>query len=215
MIGIVSINFLLALGWAHLTYKPFKGVSIVRAIIVTPMLFIPAAACVIWNMLYQPEVGLINHILEFIGFKRIPFLSNSQTALLAVMITDIWGWTPFVYLILLAGLQSLPKEPFEAAELDGASSLQKFRYITLPMLKGTILIALLIKAVDTFKCVEYPWIMTKGGPGDASMILGTLIYRTAFVEIHLGLASAMAGIFFLLSLFLTVIILYYYIKRGI
>lgn len=212
MIGIVSINFLLGFGFALLTYRPFKGVSLIRSIIVTPMLFIPAAASIIWNMLYQPQVGLINHMIDAIGLERIGFLGKSSTAFPAVMVTDIWGWTPFVYLILVAGLQTLPNEPFEAADLDGASSFQKFRHLTLPMMRSIILIAILIKCVDTFRSVDYVWIMTRGGPGSSSMILGALAYRTAFIEVHLGLASTIAVIFFLLSLFLTVLVMYFYMR---
>jgi len=213
MIGVVVVNFILGFGLAMLTYKPFRGVSIIRTIIITPMLFIPAAASVIWAMMFQPEVGLINHILEYVGIGRIAFLGKSDTAMLSVMFVDIWGWTPFVYLILTAGLQSLPNEPFESAELDGASSIQTLRYVTLPMLRPIILIAFLIKAIDTFRAFDYVWIMTRGGPGYASMILAALAYRTAFIEVHFGRSSAIAVVFFVLSLILTALIIYYYTRR--
>jgi multiple sugar transport system permease protein len=214
MIGVVVVNFALGMGFALLTYKPFRGVSILRTIILLPMLFIPAAAAVIWALLYDPTFGLINHIIEAVGGTAIAFLGKSDTAMSAVMVTDIWGWTPFVYLIIVAGLQGLPAAPFEAAEIDGASTFQKFRRLTLPMLRPVLLIALLIKAIDTFRAFDYIWIMTGGGPGDASMILTPLAYRDAFANVQFGHGSAIAVIFFLLSLILTSAFLYIYLKTG-
>jgi multiple sugar transport system permease protein len=214
MIGVVAINFALGMGFALLTYKPFRGVSLLRTIILLPMLFIPAAAAVIWALLYDPLFGLINHILEAIGLNAVAFLGMTSTAMPAVMITDIWGWTPFVYLIIVAGLQGLPVAPFEAAEIDGASSFQKFRRLTIPMLRPVLLIAVLIKAIDTFRAFDYVWIMTGGGPGDNSMLLTPLAYRAAFMEVQFGHGSAIAVVFFLLSLALTVVFLHFYLRGS-
>ena len=214
MVGVVAANFALGMGFALLTYKPFKGVSVLRTIILLPMLFIPAAAAVIWALLYDPNLGLINHIIESVGLQEVAFLGRSSTAMAAVMVTDVWGWTPFVYLILLAGLHGLPVAPFEAAEIDGASSFQKFRRLTIPMLRPVMMIAVLIKAIDTFRAFDYVWIMTGGGPGEASMILSPLAYRAAFTEVQFGHGSAIAVVFFLLSLTLTVAFLYVYLRGG-
>jgi len=214
MVGVVAVNFGLGMGFALLTYKPFKGVSLLRTIILLPMLFIPASAAVIWALLYDPLFGLINHILEAIGLNAVAFLGVTSTAMPAVMVTDIWGWTPFVYLIIVAGLQGLPAAPFEAAEIDGASSFQKFRRLTIPMLRPVLLIAVLIKAIDTFRAFDYIWIMTGGGPGDASMLLTPLAYRAAFSMVQFGHGSAIAAVFFLLSLALTVPFLWVYLRGG-
>jgi multiple sugar transport system permease protein len=214
MVGVVAVNFVLGMGFALLTYKPFRGVSLLRTIILLPMLFIPAAAAVIWALLYDPLFGLVNHLLEAVGLNAVAFLGIASTAMPAVMVTDIWGWTPFVYLIIVAGLQGLPTGPFEAAEIDGASSFQKFRRLTIPMLRPVLLIAVLIKAIDTFRAFDYIWIMTGGGPGDTSMLLTPLAYRAAFMNVQFGHGSAIAVVFFLLSLVLTVAFLYFYLRGS-
>lgn len=197
--GVVVMNFLIGLGFAFLTYKGGKGSGVLRTILILPMLFIPAAGANAWALMLSEEMGLINNILSFLGLPRKMWLASPMNALLAVMITDIWSWTPFVYLILLAALQSLPREPLEAAEIDGASWFQKLGYITLPMMKPAIIITLIIKGVDTFRTFDYIWIMTRGGPGNSTQVLSTLIFMQAFQNFRFGRASTMSTIALLLA----------------
>lgn len=196
---VVGANFLIGMGFALLTYKEVRGVKILRIILIVPMLFIPAAAAITWALLYDEEIGLINHFLKFIGLGSRMWLASGKTGFPAVMITDVWAWTPFVYLILLAGLQSLPQEPFEAAEIDGASSLQKFCYVTLPMMKPAVTVAIIMKSLDTFRTFVYMWIMTRGGPGDSTQVLSTLIFAKAFRHFRYGIGSSMGVITVLLA----------------
>lgn len=198
-IGVVGADFLIGMGFALLTYKRFKGVKIVRTILTIPMLFIPAAAGITWTLLYNEDIGVINIFLRSIGLKGKMWLAFSNSALPAIMITDIWAWTPFMYLILLAGLQSLPLSPFEAAKVEGASSFQRFWYLTLPMLKPVITIGIIIKSLDTFRTFVYVWVMTRGGPGDASQVLSTLIYRKIFMDFNFGFGSSMAVVAFIFA----------------
>lgn len=190
----VSASFVLGLGAALLTTAVEEAFSrraatAVRQIAVLPMIFIPAAAGVMWSFAYTEHYGWVNHLLALAGLPTYPWLV-SPAAFYLVMLTDVWGWTPFMYLILLAGLQTLPREPLEAARVDGAGNWQTFWHVVLPMLRPVILIALTIKTLDTYRAFDYLWIMTQGGPGTASTTLTVATYKTAFMELRLGKASA-------------------------
>jgi len=209
----VGAGFFIAMGMALLVNMGFKGARVLRVIAITPMLLMPAAAGVIWVMLYNFDFGMINHILEFLGLSRQAFLATPKQAFYAVVITDIWGWSPFLFLIFLAGLESLPVEPLEAATIDGASVLQRFWYITLPLLKPVIVIGLLIKALDTFRAFDYMWVMTRGGPGNASQIISTIAYRSAFRIFKYGLGASMSVVSLVFSLIMTLILIKLLIAR--
>jgi len=209
---VVTANFFIGLGFAVLTYNISKGKYLVRTLLVLPMLFIPASAALLWRYLYHYDFGFINVMLSTLGFPRVPFLTDPNIAIYAIMVTDIWAWTPIVYLILLAGLESLPREPLEAAEVDGASSLNKYIYIILPMMKRTIITAITLKAIDTFRAFDYVWIMTKGGPGGSSDILSTYIYKFPFLHGRFGEAAS-GGLIGLLVI-LPLIIFFILLTRG-
>lgn len=202
MAFVIFCNFWLGMALALITYREFRGSKILRAIFLSPMLFIPAASADIWILMYDKRYGLINHFLEVLGFSRRMFLAEPAIALWCVMIADIWAWTPFMYIILLAGLQTIPKEPLEAAELDGASPVRKFFYVTLPLMKPVVAVGLVIKALDTFKTFTYVWVMTAGGPGYSTMVLTPLIFKVSFEQFKFGYGAAHAVIAFLCSLVL-------------
>lgn len=194
----VSVSFAIGLGMALLTIALADAFSerfgrAFRHIVIAPMIFIPAAAGVMWAFAYTEHYGWVNHILLVLGFKPYPWMV-SDAAFYLIMVTDIWGWTPFVYLILLAALQSLPQEPIEAARVDGANAWQVFRHVTFPLLKPVIVIVLTIKTLDTYRAFDYLWIMAKGGPGTSSTTLNLVTYKTAFQNLDFGRASAFAVI---------------------
>lgn len=194
----VSVSFGLGLGMALLTVAIADTFAerygrLFRHIAIAPMIFIPAAAGVMWAFAYTEHYGWVNHILIALGLRPYPWLV-SDAAFYLVMVTDIWGWTPFIYLILLAALQSLPQEPIEAARVDGANAWQVFRHVTFPLLRPVIAIALTIKTLDTYRAFDYLWIMTKGGPGTSSTTLNLATYKTAFQNLDFGRASALAVI---------------------
>lgn len=213
--GVVLANFWIGIGLALLTYENFKGVKLLRTIIILPMVFIPSAASIIWVLAYNEKIGIINHLLEAMGYGRFAFLSDPTIALLSVMITDIWAWTPFMYLILLAGLQSLPNELFEAARIDGASGARIFWLITLPLMQPVIAVAVLIKTLDTFRTFPYLWIMTRGGPGDTTHVLSTLAFKKAFVTFEFGLSSTYGVITLMLAMTLGIPLTYVLIWRRV
>lgn len=194
----VSVSFAIGLGMALLTVALADSFSerfgrAFRHIIIAPMIFIPAAAGVMWAFAYTEHYGWVNHILIMLGFNAYPWMV-SDAAFFLIMVTDIWGWTPFVYLILLAALQSLPQEPIEAARVDGANAWQVFRHVTFPLLRPVIVIVLTIKTLDTYRAFDYLWIMAKGGPGTSSTTLNLITYKTAFQNLDFGKASAFAVI---------------------
>lgn len=211
----VGVSFGLGLGMALLTVSLADTFSerfgrVFRHIAIAPMIFIPAAAGVMWAFAYTEHYGWVNHILIALGFQAYPWMV-SDAAFFLVMVTDIWGWTPFIYLILLAALQSLPQEPIEAARVDGANAWQVFRHVTFPLLKPVIVIALTIKTLDTYRAFDYLWIMTNGGPGTSSTTLNLATYKTAFQNLDFGKASALAVITMIFPL--TVMILFLAFRR--
>jgi ABC-type sugar transport system permease subunit len=211
--GVVVLNVVIGLGYAVLTYRNKVGVRILRTIMIIPMLFVPAISAVTWNLLYQGQIGLIPNVLEAVGLPKLAFLSNPKTALFAVMVVDIWAWTPYVFLILLAGLQGLDESTLEAAEIDGATRWKRFWLVMLPMIKPAITVAIIIKALDTFRSFTYVAVMTQGGPGDSSHILSTFIYTNAFRHFRYGLGSSMAVIAMLLAFTLALSLLFAFKER--
>lgn len=198
--SVVAVTFVLGLGMALLVNRRFRGSKIFSLVLVLPMLYIPASSAVLWSLVYNRDFGVLNLILSFLGFGRRMWLASPDLALWAVMLTDIWAWTPWTFLILYAGLQNLPREPVESAVIDGASSLQVLWYITLPMLRPVISIAIVLKALYSFRIFDYIWVMTKGGPGGASEVLSTYVYKTGFRQFKYGFASAMSVVMILISL---------------
>lgn len=163
-----------------------------RAVLLLPMLLSPIVVAIGWRLLYDTSFGVINGVLAPLGVPPVPWLSSPRLALVSLVLVDVWQWTPFVFLILLAGLAALPEEPYEAARIDGASSWRQFRDITLPLLKPAILIALLLRTMDSLRLFDNVYILTRGGPGNATETLSYFIYRTAFESFDLGYASAIS-----------------------
>lgn len=210
----VGANLMIGMGFALLTYKEVPGVKLLRTILIIPMLFIPAASAITWSLLYNEQIGLINHFLKAIGIRPREWLAHGSTAFPAVMVADIWGWLPFVYLILLAGLQSLPTECFEAADIDGASAWQKFWHVTLPMMEPIIAIATILKSLDAFRTFVYMWVMTRGGPGDSTQVLSTLIFSKAFRLFKYGSGSTMAAITWAMAFVMSLAFLLVFRERA-
>lgn len=186
----VALEFCIGFVLALILNQEFRGAKIFRFICIIPMMMMPAIIGFIWKFMYHGDIGIINYLLGLIGIRGPIWLGNSTTAIISIIITDVWQWTPFCFLVLLAGLQSLPIEPFEAAKIDGASRWETFKSITVPMLRPAIIVALLFRIIDSFKIFDYVYVMTQGGPGDATMVMSFYAYRWAFVFQDFGMASA-------------------------
>lgn len=210
---VVCANFVIGFGMALLCNTKFPGNRVLRTIIILPMLLIPAAGGVLWRVLYHQEFGLLNYIIGLLGFSSQAWLSQSGTALWAVMLTDIWGWTPWMFLLLLAGLESLPTAPIEAANVDGASTPQLISHIIIPMMRPIIFITVSLKAIDTFRTFDYVWVMTRGGPGQSSHILSTYIFRKAFRLFDYGYGATMSLISLMVSVAASMVFIYLVLRR--
>jgi multiple sugar transport system permease protein len=173
------------------------------------MMLPPIVAAVIFKIIYIPDFGIINWFLSLIGIEGIIWEASANTALLSLILVDIWEWTPFMFLILLAGLQAIPLDPYEAAEVDGATKFQIFRDITFPLLRPAVLIALLLRIMDTLRIFDQIFIMTGGGPANATETMSLYIYRHGFRFSNIGYATAMSFI----MLILTLLISNYFISR--
>jgi ABC-type sugar transport system permease subunit len=175
----VVLTMLLGLFEALLLNEKLKGMSIARSIFIVPMLITPVVTAFGWKFMLDDVAGIIkNWILPSIGLNVRTILASPKYALYSCIATEVWYQTPLVALILLAGLQSISKTEYEAAQIDGASLFQMFRYIILPGLRTYILIALLLRVMDSFKAFDIIWVMTNGGPGTASTTLNILGYET-------------------------------------
>jgi len=205
----LSIEFALGIGIALLLNRK-RGIKldfIWITMILTPLMFPLIASGNVWRMLFDTRWGLINGLIMGLGFNSINFLGDPQGAFAAVLIVEVWQWTPFVIIILLAGLRSLPLEPMEAAVVDGASKWQVFVRIIMPLLIPQILVVLLIRGMDIFKTFDFIYSLTFGGPGQSTTLVSFYIYRQAFVQFKLGYGAALSWITFVIIYILAVLIL--------
>lgn len=203
----VGFEFLLGLSLALLLSQKLPGVNIARTVVISAMVMTPVIVGTAWRLMYNPGWGLINYLLELVGIGGYPFLSETSTVLYALVVVDVWQWTPLVMLILLAGLQSMPVEPFEAALVDGAGRVQMFWHLTLPLLKPSISIALLIRTMDCFRTFDIVYAMTGGGPGIATQNIMIFTYYTGLEFFHISSATAMAVVSLIMITILCMLII--------
>jgi len=188
---------LLGLGLALLFNVRFRGRKWLLPAVISPMMLSTMVVCAIWRSMYHYDYGILNHLLSLIGLGRVKWLIDPDLALWSVVLVDIWQWTPMAFLILLAGLQSIPRELYEAARVDGATGFKLFRRITLPLLRNHLMLALLLRSIDTFKIFDKVYALTGGGPGSATETISFYVYREGFKYFNMGRASAAAVVMFL------------------
>jgi multiple sugar transport system permease protein len=192
----VFIEFWLGLGLALLFKRAIRGASLFRILILIPMILPPLVAALIWRYMFFPGAGLVTYyiggIASFFGLAEPPFLSAPTWALQTLIFVDIWQWTPFMFLMMTAGLASIPRQPYEAAEIDGASAWRAFWTITMPLLRPAILIAVVIRTMDAFRTYELIVVMTRGGPGNATMTLNLFLTKTGLEFFDASRASAIS-----------------------
>ena len=190
----LAIEFALGFALALLVDSLGRGRAFVRAGLLAPMLLPPVVVAVIWRLIYNPQFGVLNGTLRNLGIhtSALTWASGERGALASVILVDVWEWTPFLFLLLSAGLQALPQEPLEAARMDGASPWQVFRDIVLPLLKPVMTLSILLRTMDLLRIFDQIFILTQGGPGFATETVSLYIYRTAFRFFNFGYASAMS-----------------------
>lgn len=207
----VLAELFLGLAIAFLLEKGIRGIAIFRTIFIVPIMIAPVVVGLLWRYLFDANFGLINYLFLLAGFEPKIWLGTPGLAMPAVIVTDIWQWTPFMFILFLAGLQSLPKDPVEAAEVDGASGWQVIRLVKLPLLAPVIWVAVILRIIDAFRSLEVMFIMTFGGPGRETEVLSLNIYKTAFMSQRLGLAAVNA--IFLLAFILVLSVAFLTIAR--
>ena len=200
---VVSIEMVLGVGLALLLDRPLRGMSVLRTVFILPMMIAPIVVGLMWRYMYHPTVGTLNRLLADIGLPPAPWLSDGNWAFASIVIADVWQWTPFIFILSLAALQSLPRSALEAARIDGASSWQQIVHIKLPLMMPVLIVTLLLRLIDAFKVLEVILVLTNGGPGLSTEILSLRIARTAQEFRELGQAAAMSNYLLLLLLALT------------
>src|ERR1044071_6026546 len=197
----LTFEFLIGLALAMLLNSQMRGRAAFRALLLIPMMLPPVVVGVVWRLMLNSNFGAVNGTLKGLGLNAdaLTWTASPKLAMASVIIADIWQWTPFMFLILLAGLQAIPQEPYEAALIDGSSAWQTFQQITLPLLKLAILIALLLRTMDLLRVFDHIFIITEGGPGFATETLSLYIYRTAFRFSNFGYAAAMSFVLLLIT----------------
>ncbi len=203
-LGIAS-NIPAGLGIALLLNQRFFGRSLLRALLILPMVATPAAMGLVWVVMLDPTLGVVRFLFRAIGVANPPlWLSDPFWVLPTLVFVDAWMWTPMVALICYAGLAALPPEPFEAARVDGASAWQRFRFITLPLLMPTLLVAIMLRVMDLLKVIDLVYVMTGGGPGHASETINVYNYLVALSYDRIGYGAAVALVLFAIVLLCTV-----------
>lgn len=186
-----SIGLLVALVLA----REFTGCRLLRTILALPMMVAPVAVGIIWAIIYDNSFGILNYVVELVGLKPQLWLGNPRLAFPSIVITDIWQTTPFMMLLLIAGLQSIPSILYEAATIDGAGRMSTFIHITLPSLKRVIIVALIFRTMDALRIFDKVFVLTGGGPSNATETLSVYCYKYGFRHFHMGFTSAVTIIF--------------------
>lgn len=205
---VVTIcEVVLGLALALFFERDFIGKALIRTALIIPMLSTPMVVGLMWRFLLNADWGVINWLFSFVGVGPINWVGQSPWSLISLMLVDIWQWTPFAFLMLYAGLQALPHEPFEAAKVDGANAWQRLRYITLPLLRPLIAILVIFRSVDAFRSFDTVFTLTYGGPGTNSYLLSFYAYLTGFSFLRMGYASAMAYVMVIFVIIATTLML--------
>lgn len=200
---VVACEMGLGISLALLLERPIRGMTMFRMFFILPMMVAPIVVGLTWRYLFDTQYGMINQMLELFGISAKAWLADPQLAFIAIVIADIWQWTPFVFIMVMAGLQNIDGSVIEAAKIDGASTLQSILKVKLPMLMPIIVVTLLMRVIDAFRVLEVIYMMTFGGPADSTEILSLHIYKVAFVSQKLGYASSISVLLLVVVLVLS------------
>ncbi len=205
--GAVALETLLGVSIALFLNHEMRGKNFAKTLFLLPMVATPVAVGMVWLLLYEPSIGLANHVLQLVGLAPQPWLTSRKTVLGSLMLVDVWQWTPIIMLISLAGLAILPRDPYDSARIDGANPVQILSRITLPLVMPTVLIGILIRLIDALKTYDIIYSTTQGGPGEASETLNILGYVLGFSYFKMGLGAALIVLFVLTVTAVSVLVL--------
>lgn len=198
---VVVAELFIGVGLALLLDRNIRGMSVLRTLFILPMMIAPVVVGLMWRYMYHPTIGTFNRTLKSMGLEGVDWLGKN--ALLSVIIADIWQWTPFIFILALAALQSLPRSALEASRIDGATNWQQIWHIKLPLMMPVLIVTALLRLIDAFKVLEVILVMTEGGPGLSTEIIALRISRTATEFRELGTAAAMSNYLLILLMLLT------------
>ncbi|HSD51623.1 MAG TPA: sugar ABC transporter permease [Candidatus Methylomirabilis sp.] len=207
-----TLQVVLGVALALLLNRPFRGKGFFRSIFLLPMVATPVAIALVWMMMYNPTLGVMNYLVGLVGLGPFTWVSDARAVIPALAVVDTWEWTPLITLITLAGLASLPIEPYESAVIDGATPAQMFWRITLPLLRPTIMVALLFRSIDCLKTFDIIYVMTAGGPGFASETLNVYTFQVGLFYFHIGYACSLLVILFALVMGVSLVLIK--VRRG-
>ena len=196
----VSLSLILAILLSILFNMNLRGFLVMRTIVLVPMLITPIAVGITWRIMMMPDLGVLNFLLNLIGVAPQPWAGSRASALAAMILVDVWQWTPFMFIVVFAGLRALPRSPFEAAAIDGAGPLRTFFAVTLPMLKPVIVVAALLRIVDAMRTYDTVYIVTRGGPELATDLVSVYLQRVNFKFFDLGYGAALSWLTLLVVL---------------
>ncbi|MGG1515427.1 sugar ABC transporter permease [Paenibacillus oryzisoli] len=207
-IAALALEVILGVAIALLLSREFKGKNLVKTVFLLPMVATPVAMGLVWMLIYEPTIGVANMMLKAMGLKPLLWLASPNQVIPSLVIVDVWEWTPMIALIIMAGLATLPSDPYEAADVDGASAWTKFVSITLPLLRPTIIVAAMLRLIDVLKTFDIIYATTQGGPNFASETLNLYGYVQGFQYFKLGSASSLLVVFFMLVMGLTLFMIW-------
>lgn len=187
----VPLEAILGFALALLCAREVRFIRAVRTVLIVPMVIMPIVVGIVFRLIYASDAGLMSAVSRALGGGRLQILGNQGRSFAAIIAMDVWEWTPLMFLILLAGIQSLPVEPFEAARVDGASPWRTFWDHTFPMLRPVLAVAIVLRTIDAFGTFDSVFILTNGGPGTATQLISIYGYKAAFVFTQFGFAAAM------------------------
>ncbi len=190
MASSVTLGLLAGLTLATMLNRKFRWERLARTAILLPLMVPPVVAAIMITWMFNDQFGVVNALLEALGFEPVPWLVGRWTSLGIVIMTDVWLWIPWFTILILAALQTLPAEPYEAARIDGANAWQVFRNITLPLLRPVLMVCIVIRAIDAFRVFDIVWTITKGGPARSTEVFSIYAYKQAFVYLNFDLGSA-------------------------
>jgi multiple sugar transport system permease protein len=208
--GVLAVVFPVIFGTfaAVIFHKRFPLRGFFRGVFILPMMATPVAVALVWTMMFHPQLGVLNYLLGLAGIPPQSWVYAPDTVIPSLVAVEVWQWTPLVMLIVLGGLAALPTEPYESARIDGASELQMFRHITLPLLLPFIMVASIVRTIDAVKAFDTIFVISQGGPGTSSETINIYLYLQAFAFYNVGYASAIVVVFFVLIIALSLALLY-------
>ena len=210
--GSLVLQIIIGVALAEFLNRQFVGKAVVRSLLILPMASTPVALSILWRLMLHPTLGILNHFISALGLSPQPWLAQGTTVLPVLIMVDVWHWTPLIMLIAMAGMAAIDRTLYEAAVIDGASDLQRFRRITLPLIRPAVVVAAMLRLMDSLKTFDEIYVITGGGPGNASRILNLFIFDQGFRYFQMGYASSLVIFMTLFMMGLTLMLIR--VRRG-